>query len=159
MAFSVSMRPSKLAISWFNSSVECDGCSFCTSSAVCGGGFEALIRDGGVLVSVLELLVDAFLYGDEFGRIVTWGCVTIKIDHSTQNNVRWIRCLVNRQFAIFRRQQFRYFFIIKRYKRRLNPNKKVHSKNYNNCYLAIIFLLSYKGIIERFNKIRVEKSK
>lgn len=38
---------------------------------MCGGGFEALILDGGVLVKVLELLVGGFLYGDVFGRTVT----------------------------------------------------------------------------------------
>lgn len=73
IAFNVIISPSKLAISWFNSSVECDGCKRCTSSAVWGGGLEALILDGGVLVKVLDPLDDAFLYGDEFALTVIWG--------------------------------------------------------------------------------------
>lgn len=43
---------------------------------MCGGGLAALILDGGVLVTVLELLVDAFLYGDELGLTNTGGCAT-----------------------------------------------------------------------------------
>lgn len=71
MALSVSISPSKLAISWLSSSVECEGWSRCTSSAVWGGGLAALMREGGVLVKVLELLVGGFLYGEDVGRTVT----------------------------------------------------------------------------------------
>jgi len=72
MAFKVSISPSKLAISWFSSSVEWEGCKRCTSSAVWGGGLVGLIREGGVPDdNVLELLPAGFLYGDDVGLTVT----------------------------------------------------------------------------------------
>lgn len=74
MALSVSIRPSKFAISWLSSSVEWDGWRGWTSSTEWGGGFEALIRDGGV-----PMLMGSFLYGDEVGLIVTCGCETVII--------------------------------------------------------------------------------
>lgn len=54
MAFKVNIKPSRFAISWLSSSVECDGFSRCTSSAVCGGGFEVFILDGGVDVVLVD---------------------------------------------------------------------------------------------------------
>lgn len=54
MAFNVNIRPSRFAISWLSSSVECDGFNRCTSSAVCGGGFEEFILDGGVDVVLVD---------------------------------------------------------------------------------------------------------
>lgn len=72
------MSPSKLAISWFNSSVEYDGANLCTSSAVCGGGLEALIREVGVPPELP--LPGGFLYGDEFGRTVICGDTISLID-------------------------------------------------------------------------------
>jgi hypothetical protein len=65
------MSPSRFAISWLSSSVECEGCSLCTSSAVWGGGCDGFILDGGVLVNVLVLLVGGFLNGDELGLTKT----------------------------------------------------------------------------------------
>lgn len=71
IAFNVNIKPSRLAISWLSSSVECDGLSRCTSSAVCGGGFDVFIREGGVDV-VFVAKAGGFLYGDEVvGRTVT----------------------------------------------------------------------------------------
>lgn len=44
------------------------------------------MREGGVPVNVLELLVEAFLYGDELGRIVTCGWVTAIKNMYTTND-------------------------------------------------------------------------
>lgn len=54
IALSVNIRPSRFAISWLSSSVECDGFNRCTSSAVCGGGFDVFIREGGVDVVLVD---------------------------------------------------------------------------------------------------------
>lgn len=72
IALSVSINPSRFAISWFSSSVECDGWSRWISSAVWGGGLDWLIRDGGVEdADDTDATIGSFLYGEALGRTVT----------------------------------------------------------------------------------------
>lgn len=72
MALKSFIRPSRLAISWFNSSVEVLGASLCISSVECATDGPACNRFAATDSAVGG--TDDFLYGDAFcGRIVTAG--------------------------------------------------------------------------------------
>lgn len=72
MALKSFIRPSRLAISWFNSSVEVLGASLCISSVECATDGPACNRFAATDGTVGG--TDDFLYGDPFcGRIVTAG--------------------------------------------------------------------------------------